>query len=81
MSHHDERIEERRQKIQSALGANGVTKDDLREMSPDEVMTAVGEALLQHHPARIDPERYGGYNRYEELENAELPPDRDAREP
>lgn len=28
----------------------------------------------------IDSERYGGYDKGEELENAELPPDREVRE-
>lgn len=29
---------------------------------------------------RPDPERYGGYNKEEELKNAELPPDREPRD-
>ncbi|WP_049907841.1 hypothetical protein [Haloferax elongans] len=55
------------------LKSDGVVFEPL--VSPDEVI------LPKAYRCRPDSERYGGYDKEEELEGVELPPDREPRTP
>lgn len=39
-------IQEKRGEILRALAAEGIEKEDLAEMTPDEVLTAVSDAMI-----------------------------------
>jgi hypothetical protein len=50
----DEYIAAKREEIQSALAAEGISKEDIDDMTPDEFLDAVGKAMIKHQPADDD---------------------------
>ncbi|MFC7230535.1 hypothetical protein ACFQMM_02545 [Saliphagus sp. GCM10025308] len=50
----EEHIEQKREEIRNALSEEGITKNDLEEMTPDEVLDAVGTAMIKQQNAEDD---------------------------